>query len=131
MTASWPLLDGGRTKARLKRTRITIRQVETQQQQLADQISLDVKNALLDLQEAQQRLQAQQHTIAQAERGLSIARVRFDGGMATQLEVLDAQLALTAARTQDLQAQHDYAVALASLCYAVGVAPAPEAENRR
>jgi len=127
LALSWPLFDGGRTKAQVARTQTVIRQVGTQQQQLADRIFLEVKNSLLDLQEAREKIQAQQQTIAQAERGLSIARVRFESGVATQLEALDAQLALTAARTQHLQAQHDYAVALATLSYATGLStPAAE-----
>jgi len=52
--------------------------------------------------------------------------------MATQLEVLDAQLAVTASRTQQIKATHDYAVSLATVAYATGhTIPATELEETR
>ena len=125
ITLTVAILDGGRTKARVNQVKTALYQAQTQRKKLADGIYLEVKNALLDLQEAQEKMAAQQQTIGQAERGVSIAEVRFSSGMATQLEVLDAQLALTTARTQYIRALHDYAVALVTLEHAIGYAGIP------
>jgi len=133
LALSLPLYDGGRTRARVAQTRVARRQVEIARSRLEDRIGLEVRSALLDLQEAVQKIRARDRTVAQAERGLAIAEVRFAGGMATQVEVLDAQLALTASRTHKVQATHDYAVALATIAYATGptIPAAQLGETRR
>ena len=132
LALSLPLYDGGRTRARVAQTRAAQRQVEIARNKLEDGIYLEVRNALLDLREAEQKIRAQGRTVEQAERALAIADVRFGGGMATQLEVLDAQLAVTASRTQQIKATHDYAVALATVAYATGhTIPATELEETR
>jgi outer membrane protein TolC len=53
---------------------------------------------------------------------LRLARARAEAGSATQLDVLSSQTALTDARTTQVQALHDYAVARARLQRAMGLA---------
>jgi outer membrane protein len=55
-----------------------------------------------------------------AEEGLKIANDRYLQGYATNLEVLDSQLALTTARKNKLQAVHDLNLAIARLKKAMG-----------
>ena len=120
ISLNFPLFDGGRSRAKVDQGRIGLLQLQAQRRKLVDGVRLQVKNALLDLQEAREKILAQQQVIGQAERGLSIADVRYRNGMSTQLEVLDAQLALTTARLQYVRALHDYALAVVSLEYAIG-----------
>jgi outer membrane protein TolC len=56
----------------------------------------------------------------QAEEALRLAKARADAGTGTQLDVLDAENSLTQARTTQVQALHDYAVARARLQRATG-----------
>jgi outer membrane protein TolC len=51
---------------------------------------------------------------------LRLARSRAEAGTGTQLDVLDAETSLTQARTTQVQALHDYAVARARLERAIG-----------
>jgi len=76
--------------------------------------------------EANQRVEALGETVAQAERGLQIAQVRFQNGIGIQLEVLDAQVALTTARVNRIAALHDLAAAVSALRRAVGREWAPQ-----
>ncbi|MDD4052888.1 MAG: TolC family protein, partial [candidate division Zixibacteria bacterium] len=69
---------------------------------------------------AHQRVEALGQTVKQAERGVEIAQVRYRNGVGTQLELLDAQVALTASRVNRISARHDLAVAIANLRRAVG-----------
>ena len=55
---------------------------------------------------------------ARSELSVAGTRVRLEGG--TQLDVLSAQTALTEARSTQVQALHDYAVARARLERAIG-----------
>ena len=57
----------------------------------------------------------------QAEEALRLARARNEAGTSTQLDLLSAQTSLTDARSTQIQALHDYAVARARLERAVGV----------
>ncbi len=59
-----------------------------------------------------------------AERGYKIVTTRFLNNAATQLEVNDAQLALTQAKVNRIQAVYDYLVAAADLDQLIGRLPA-------
>ena len=72
-------------------------------------------------------MESQKKVVEQAEEALRLARARADAGTGTQLDVLSAQTALTEARTTDVRARRDYAVAVARLERAIGaVSPEPE-----
>jgi outer membrane protein TolC len=58
-----------------------------------------------------------------AERGYAIVTTRFLNSSATQLEVNDAQLALTQAKVNRVQAIYDYLVASADLDQLIGRLP--------
>jgi outer membrane protein TolC len=62
-------------------------------------------------------------TVDQAERGYRIATTRFVSGSGTQLEVNDAQLALTRSKVNRIQAIYDYLVASADLDQILGRVP--------
>jgi outer membrane protein len=49
-----------------------------------------------------------------------MSQARYESGQATNLDVLDASLALNQARTNSIQAVHDYLISLAKLEKAVG-----------
>ena len=57
----------------------------------------------------------------EAEESLRLAKARADAGTATQLDVLDAETALTEARTNQSLAQRDYVVSIAKLERAIGL----------
>jgi outer membrane protein TolC len=65
-------------------------------------------------------MESQKKVQEQAEEALRLARARAEAGTGTQLEMLDAQTALTEARTTQVQAVHGYVVARARLERAIG-----------
>ena len=67
-----------------------------------------------------ERLNAQQQTVGQAERAMEIAEVRYESGISTLLEVMDAQLALKTAKTAYLKAVYDQRTAVFALERALG-----------
>jgi outer membrane protein len=68
-------------------------------------------------------VEAQGKTVEQARKGYRIASTRFSSGSGTQLEVRDAQLALTQSRLNRVQAIYDYLVAAADLDQVLGRLP--------
>ena len=86
----------------------------------ARRIELEVRTAFSNFIESRELLESQKKVVEQAEEALRLATVRSQAGTGTQLDVLGAQTALTEARTTQIQALHDYAVARARLERAVG-----------
>ena len=78
------------------------------------------RTAFSSFREARETLRSQEKVVEQGEEALRLARARSEAGTATQLDVLGAQTALTQARTTQVQAQRDYAVAKARLQRAIG-----------
>ena len=117
---SWDIFDGWLTKgkvqeARARHTRATVDLDDTERR-----VELEVRTAYSNFIEASELLESQKKVQEQAEEALRLATARNAAGTGTQLDVLSAQTALTEARTTQVQALHDYAVARARLERAAG-----------
>ena len=97
------------------------RQQRLAERDTRDKIVLEVEEAYDRLLQAKKALDAQGETIAQAEKGLSIANVRYESGVGTLLEVLSAQAALTQARNSQAQALYFFRDARAQLTKATSI----------
>jgi outer membrane protein TolC len=117
---SYPLFDGFRRSGSVGLAKVDLSQAQLRRQALLKNITLEIEQARNNFLEATQRLEAQKETVAQAERGLQVANVRYESGVGTQLEVLDAQLELTTARIYAQNARHDRLVARAQWRRAMG-----------
>ncbi len=115
LVLSIPLFDGWANRARVAQRRSQIKQINLSLQGLEAGIDLEVKKAFWDLEASEGRIYAQEKNIEQAEEALSIAEVRYKSGTITNLEILDAQLALTRVRLGYLKALYDHNVAMAEL----------------
>jgi len=126
LVMSLPIFDGFRTKSQITRSHSQVRQAGTALADLRDAIELEVRTSLLEIAAALEGLRAQEKSVGVAEEGLKIANDRYLQGLATNLDVMDAQLALARARSYRLQALHDLNVATANLKRAMGVLVAEE-----
>jgi outer membrane protein len=115
LVLSIPLFDGWANRARVAQRRSQIKQINLSLQGLEAGINLEVKKGFWDLEASEGRIYAQEKNIEQAEEALSIAEVRYRSGAITNLEILDAQLALTRVRLGYLKALYDHNVAVAEL----------------
>ncbi|MBM3263622.1 MAG: TolC family protein [candidate division Zixibacteria bacterium] len=121
LTLDFPVFDGFKSRGGVTQVRADHRAAGYTRQQRIKQIELETRQAFMRLEEARIRLWAQQETVGQAEKGLQIAETRYRTGVATQLEVFDAQVTLTQIRTSHAQALNDYAISAAGLRRAMGV----------
>ena len=110
---SLPLFDGWRTRGLVAQAASQIREVDITTRQLQESITLEAKISLDDLRESQEIIEASSLNIQQAEQALSLADTSYQYGVATTLDVTDAQLGLTVARTNHARALHDYMLAKA------------------
>jgi len=118
---SWAIFDGLATAGRVAQARSLLEQSKlgTAEQQLG--IDVEVRRAFSTLQEADELVTSTKAVVGQADESVRLAQARFDAGTATQLDVLQSQVALTEARTNELQALYNHTIALASLRRAIGL----------
>jgi len=124
---NWDIFDGWLTKGRVQQARALHGRAETELEDATRQIELEVRTAYSTFIEAREVLESQRKVQEQAEESLRLANSRAEAGAATQLDVLNAQTALTEARTTQIQAIRDYLVARARLLRAMG-ADTPKAK---
>lgn len=118
--ASWNIFDGGLVKGRVaEATALRVRAVEDTED-MGRRIEVDVRTAYSNFIEAREVLESQKKVQEQAEEALRLATARAEAGTGTQLDVLNAQTALTEARTTQVQALRDFSVARARLERAMG-----------
>lgn len=117
---NWNIFDGLQTYGKIIQAKAQRDRAKTDLQDAARRIELEVRTAYSSFIEAREVLESQQKVQEEAEEALRLARSRAEAGTGTQLDVLDAETSLTQARTTQVQALHDYAVARARLERAIG-----------
>jgi outer membrane protein len=87
---------------------------------LRQQVEHDVNAAWLTAQNAAQRIPVTAELVTQAQLSLTLAQGRYDLGLASIVEITQAQLNLTQAQIENVTAGYDYQSAWASLQYTIG-----------
>ena len=118
--ATWNILDSGLTNSKVKQSQAGLEKAKQQAQQAKDSVQLEVRQAYLNLKEAEKRIATSQVTVNKAEEDYKIAQVRYSSGVGTNLDVIDSQVALTQAKTNYVQALYDYNTSRAKLEKAIG-----------
>lgn len=120
IVASYPLFDGGLTRANLREAEASLQSAQFRLQQAERDAYAEVESALLSIREASERLEASRIAVAAAQRNFDAAQESLREGVGTIVEVLTAQLALITAETNLVQATYDAAVAELQLRLATG-----------
>lgn len=117
---SWTFWEWGKTHYAVKEKESLKKQLLRQKQALEDNIRLDVKSALLDLELARKDIPTTKMAVEQAEENLRVSEERYKVQATTSTEVLDAQTLLTRARSNYYDALYNHNLAKARLKRAVG-----------
>jgi len=115
-----PIWDAGLSRARTNQAKADVAAASAQLKSARDEVIEDVKTALIDVENAMDRRRTAEANVEQAREALRIARVRYTAGLAPNVEVTDAEAALTQARANTVNAAYDYISALAALNRALG-----------
>ncbi|MEW6116281.1 MAG: TolC family protein [Nitrospirota bacterium] len=115
-----PLFDGGAITAEVHRQEKELAKSEEEMRFLRLAIIREVKDAYLNIQSAQERIEATRKAIDSAQETLRIERLKYDSGKGTSTDVIDAQTALLRAETDYYQALYDKDIAVAALQKAMG-----------
>ncbi len=120
LQSTWAIFDGRATSGRIIQARSQLRQTELAIDEQRLTIEVEVRRAISSLQEASELAEAAGKVVEQAEESLRLADARYSAGSATQLDILQSRVALTQARTNQLQANYSYLVAAATVQKAIG-----------
>ncbi len=114
-TLTIPIWDGGVTKARVDQAYADLYSARDTLDQVQLSVGQEVSNAVLVLQEAAKRTKTTAENVDLAQEALRLANVRYEAGIAVLVEVTNAESQLTQALFNQVNAQYDYAIALAQL----------------
>ena len=117
-----PIFEGGRTRGRVLEADAELRRRRAEADDLKAGIYYDVRTAFLDLQATGQQLDVATKTRDLAAAQLTQARDRFAAGIASNIEVVQAQEAVTLANEQYITGLYSYNVAKAALARSFGAA---------
>ncbi|HEY3013026.1 MAG TPA: efflux transporter outer membrane subunit [Gemmatimonadales bacterium] len=117
---SWPALNLGRVKARVDQSRAREAEAQAQYTQTVLRALQEVETALVRYRTSRSRVERIQEAASASERAADLARLRFSGGVADFLQVLDAERTQLEAQDQLAQRRTDAATAYAALYKALG-----------
>ena len=121
LLTNWTLLDSGLTAGKVKQAVEGYKKAQEQLKQTVDSVQLDVRQTYLSLKSAEQSIATSSSAVGLAEEDYKIKVIRYQAGVGTNLDVLDAQVALTTAKNNNLKAMYEYNNYRAKLDKAMGV----------
>ncbi|MHC4608400.1 MAG: TolC family protein [Planctomycetota bacterium] len=119
--ATMTLFDGFGREGRMVQEMARLRRRHVQLRSAEEQVLLEVRQAMLNLRDADEFVESQKLNLKRANEALRLAEVGYREGVRTQVEVTDARAALTRARGLYYQAIHTHTMARLGLQMALGV----------
>lgn len=116
-----PIFSAGVTKARTIESDAELRRRQAELEDLRTRVSFEIQTSLRDLSAADELVAVAQSAVDLATETLTQARDRFAAGVATNVEVIQAQEAVVAAREGRIASLYSHNVAKAALARAIGV----------
>lgn len=120
LTLSVPIFDGGQREGRISENRSRVRQESIRMKDVADQVTLEVRNALLTLESSRQQVAVAQKGVDLSAKELTFARDRFSAGLGTNIEVTNAQTSMARARDNLIEALFRFNASRINLARAKG-----------
>ena len=126
---SWNIFNGFQSSSRLQQAEIQRQRAETQLKQLRRAVKVEVRKAVRDLENARERIEAQETNVRRAQLNYDHLSQRVDEGVARPIELREASDQLDQSRLNYLQAVYDYLVARSDLETALGQPLTPASES--
>lgn len=120
LTLSIPIFDGGQREGRISENRSRVRQESIRMKDVSDQVTLEVRNALLTLESSTQQVAVAEKGLELALKELTFAKDRFAAGLVTNIEVTNAQASVARARDNQIEALFRFNASRINLARAKG-----------
>jgi outer membrane protein TolC/ABC-type transporter Mla MlaB component len=115
-----PIITSGRIHAQMARSNLELKKVVQERSDLRDQIALEVKTGVAQLESARHEVEVANLGVKLAQEEVTQARDRFQAGVANNIEVITAQDALARANDNQIVALYGYNQSRADLAHAIG-----------
>ena len=126
LTLSIPIFDSGAAKGRVTQARADVSTQETNRRSDLDSITLELRQAYLNLQSAELSIKSSREALGQADEAYRLARLRYSSGVTSQagvspiVELSSAQQTLSQAQSNYVNALYDYNAYRSALDKAIG-----------
>jgi outer membrane protein len=117
---SVPIFTGGRIRAEIAKADLEIQKLQQQEADLRNQIALDVKTALINLDSARSQVAVANLGVQLSKEEVDQARDRFKAGVANNIEVIQAQDSLARANDNQIAALYRFNQARADYARSIG-----------
>jgi outer membrane protein TolC len=121
VSAQWTFWEWGKTINSQREKESFKRELLEAKNTLTQNITLEVKQAILDLATAAENIPTTQKAVEQGEENLRVNEERYKAQVSTILDLLTAQALLVQARVNNISALYTHALAKATLDRAIGV----------
>ncbi|MBU1194518.1 MAG: TolC family protein [Proteobacteria bacterium] len=117
---SMPLFSGGRISSKIREALVNLQQVQTHIKAMEQQVCAQTRQAFFNARSAWNRIAVARAAIEQSQESLRIVKNRYENGLFTIADLLDAELLVQQSLTRHLKAIHDYQLAVTRLDLAAG-----------
>ena len=114
------VFDSGNTEAKIRQAQSGVLDAREQARQTHDDISLEISDAYLNMRESEKRISTNKVAVEEATVNFDIAQKAYSAGVGTNIDVMDAELALNQAKTNYTNSLFDYNISKARLNKAIG-----------
>lgn len=95
LVLQWNLFSGGQDASRQQQAQLDIARHRVRQDEVAQQVALQVRDALQGVRVAAAAIRTSEERLTAAERSFRLVTRRYENGLASQIEFLDARTAYT------------------------------------
>jgi len=120
VTLKWEIFSGFETKGKQREARARHERLKAKLKKLELAVVREVSRAFIDVLEASETIDTVKVTLDEAKENMRLADGRYQAGLSNSIEFADAELTLTSAKSDLVQATYQYLQSYANLERAVG-----------
>jgi len=120
LSLSLNLWNWGATNDRKTQAEMQYKQAQDYYSTLKDAVKLDITSSYLNLKKSEQKIIVAENSVKEAEENYRVTKDKFNNGLISNSELLDAEVALLQAKTNNINAVVDNKIAAANLNKAIG-----------
>lgn len=117
---NFPVIDGFRTRNQEREAQANLNAAQDREQEAEKQVTAEVEQSISDLQASADKLKAVELQVRLAETALEQAKIRYEAGVITNLDLLDSENSLSQAKLMQLEAAYNYSLSKYALKKATG-----------
>ena len=121
VSLSLPIFDGFSKRANIQRNEIQIKQIQQRFNQFKNNFSREVTEANINMENAKRKVESQNENVLLAEEVYNVTRIKYQEGVGSNLEVIEANTSLKEAQTNYLNALYEAITSQIELKKALGI----------